>query len=571
MKNKLAAKIFYEIADMLEIKNVQWKPAAYRKAAMTIESLSEDIEEVYRRGGRKALLQLPGIGENISTKIEEIIKTGSLRYYERLKKEMPIDFETLTSIPGLGPKKLKKLYDALKIKNLEDLRKAAEKGAIAGIEGFGEKSEQDILKGIALLEKTKGRALLGFVLPDANAIVEKLKRSRAVGKISIAGSLRRRKETIGDIDILVTSSEPGKVMELFVSLPEVEEVFAKGVTKSSVRLKNGLNCDLRVVEEDSFGSALQYFTGSKDHNIALRRIAMDKGYKLSEYGIFKGKKKIAGKTEEEVYRALGLSYIEPELRENLGEIEAAQKGKLPKLVELSDIRGDFHVHTNWSDGSDPLEEVVLAAKERGYEWVCISDHSQSVKIAHGLNERMLERQFEEIEKVQKKISGIEILKGIECDIKKDGSLDLKDDALRKCDVVIASVHTYFNLPVREMTERIIRAMENPHVDIIGHPTGRLIGEREAYELDFEKLFDAARENNVAFEINAFPSRLDLNGANVKAALAYKLQFTIGTDAHNKSHMRFMDLGVATARRGWAEKKDILNTLSAREIRKRFAR
>ncbi|MBI4344190.1 MAG: DNA polymerase/3'-5' exonuclease PolX [Euryarchaeota archaeon] len=570
MKNESVAKILYEIADILEAQDVQWKPAAYRKAAMAIESLSEEVEDIYRGGGKKALLKIPGIGENISKKVEEMITTGGLGYYARLKKELPIDFGTLTAIPGLGPKKLKKLFNALGVRTLEELKEAAERGKIAGLEGFGEKSEQEILKGIALLEKTRGRALLGAILPDALAIVEKLKESKAVGRIGIAGSLRRMKETVGDIDILATSGEPGRVMGLFVSLPEVEAVFAKGMTKSSVHLKNGLDCDLRVVEEDSFGSALQYFTGSKDHNIALRKIAIKMGYKLSEYGIFKGEEKIAGRTEEEVYGRLGLPYIEPELRENTGEIEAAQEGRLPALIELEEVRGDLHVHTNWSDGSEPVEEVVLAARERGYEWVCISDHSQSLRIAHGLDERDLERQFDEIERVKGGITGIEVLRGIECDIRKDGSLDLMDETLERCDIVIGAVHSHFNLPMREMTERMMRAMENPNLDIIGHPTGRLLGEREAYELDWERLFDAAEDNGIAFEINAFPSRLDLDGAHIKAALAHGLQFAIGTDAHTKDQMDFMELGVATARRGWAEGKDVLNTLGAEDVRRRFS-
>ena len=563
-KNELAARIFYEIADMLEIQGVAWKPIAYRKAARTLESLGEDVEEIYRRGGVKALRELPGVGEAIAGKIEEIIKTGTLHYYEELKRGMPIDFAALTSIPGLGPKRAKKLYDALGVRNLDDLRKAAMAHKIRTVEGFDEKTEENILKGLALLEKTKGRALLGHVLPEINRIIESLRALRAVKQISPAGSVRRMKETIGDIDVLITSDRPEEVMAAFVKLPQVEEVVVQGPTKTSVRLKSGLNCDVRVVEDAAYGAALQYFTGSKDHNIALRRIAVKRGWKLNEYGLFKGAKRIAGKTEEEVYAKLGLQWIPPEMRENAGEVELAAKGKLPKLVEPAAIKGDFHVHTKWSDGQYSVEEMALAAQRLGYEYIALTDHGSKIGVARGLKDKDFEKREKEIERVQKKV-GVRILQGTEVDIEKDGSLYLKDETLRKLSIVVAAVHSNFNMPREQMTARMVRAMENEHVDILAHPSGRLIGEREGYQVDYERLFEAAKRTGTLIEINAFPSRLDLWDSLIRQAKEYGIRFAIGTDAHSTEHLRFMQLGVAMARRGWCEGKDIINTLPYKEL------
>ncbi len=570
-KNALCAKIFYEIADILEIQDVQWKPIAYRKAARTIEGLSEDVEEIYARGGAKALMELPGIGEALAKKIEELIKTGTLRYYEELKKEAPFDLEAITAIPGMGPKKAKRLYDGLGIKTLDDLKKAAEKHGIAGIPGFDEKSEGNILKGIALLEKTKGRALLGNALPEAEKLVEALGKSGAVKRIAYAGSLRRMKETIGDIDILVTSSKPAKVADFFTKLPQVDEVVAKGETKSAVRLKGGMSCDLRVVEDDSFGAALQYFTGNKEHNIELRRIAIAKGWKLNEYGIFKGAKRIAGKEEEEVYAKLGLGWIPPELRENTGEVEAAQMRKLPKLVEMKDIKGDFHAHTKWSDGNYSIGEMAIAAEKLGYEYLAITDHASPMKVANGMDAKRKEKHSKEISGVQKKLEKegrkIRLLDGCELDILKDGTLALPAPSLKKLDVVVGAVHSNFNMGRDEMTKRVVTALGSGLITILAHPSGRLIGERDAYQLDYDKIYDAAERNGVAMEINAFPERLDLVDTEVKRAAGRGLKLAIGTDSHSTEHLRFMRYGVAVARRGWCEKKDLLNSFGIRALEK----
>ncbi|MEM7819789.1 MAG: DNA polymerase/3'-5' exonuclease PolX [Candidatus Aenigmatarchaeota archaeon] len=566
MKNQIVAKILYEIADLLELKGVEFKPYAYRRAAQTVESLSKDIEEVYKEG---KLEDLPGIGKNIAKKISEIIETGSLKYYEDLKKDMPIDFEALLSVEGLGPKKVKTLYKKLKIRNLDDLEKAAKSGKIKNLPGFGEKTEREILENIEFARKSKERMLLGYALPIADEIENRLKRLKEIKKISVAGSLRRMKETIGDLDILIVSTNPSKVMDFFTKMNDVQDILAKGPTKSSIRLKSGLQVDIRVVDEKSFGSALLYFTGSKEHNIALRKIAIEKKMKLSEYGLFKGNIQIAGKTEEEVYKRLGMDFIEPEMRENSGEIDAAMKHSLPKLINYNDIKGDLQIHSKWSDGSNSIEEIALQAKKIGYEYICITDHTGTLKIAHGLDEKKIEKQMKEIESINKKIDGIKILCGAEVNIKADGSLDIKDDILKKLDIVIAAIHSGFKNDKRFMTNRILKAMENRYVDIIAHPTGRMIQKRRAYDIDIEKLFEKSKETNTILEIDSQPDRLDLNDINARAAIEYGCKLVINTDAHNIDHLRFMRLGIATARRAWAQKKDIINTNSLNKLLKFF--
>lgn len=565
MKNLEIAKIFYEIADILEFQGVEFKPRAYRRAAQTIESLSEDIKDVYEKG---KLMELPGVGENISKKIEEIIKTGKLKYYEDLKKSIPVAIEELLSVPGIGPKTAKKLYDNLHIKTLADLKKALEQHKISKIEGLREKTEEKISKGIQFAEKIEKRMLLGYALPLANSIVNKLKKLPDVKSISLAGSLRRKKETIGDIDILVISKNPLKVMDAFTGMEEVKDIIAKGETKSSVRLDSGIEADLRVVEEKSFGSALQYFTGSKLHNIKIRKIAIKKKLKLNEYGIFKGNKFIAGKTEEEVYKKLGLPYIEPELREDTGEIEAAMKNKLPVLIKYSDIKGDLHVHTEWSDGAYSIEEMAGFGKKLGYEYVLISDHSGFLKIARGLSDNNILKQNKKIKELNKK-SGIKILSGTESNIKKDGTIDVSNKVLKQLDIAIAGIHSSFNMPEKEMTKRIIKAMENENIDIISHPTGRLINKRGEYSVNLPELFESSKKTNTLLELNAFPERLDLKDIDLKAGKGYGLKFSIGTDAHSIEHLHFMELGVETARRGWLEKKDVVNTLPLDKLMKCF--
>lgn len=570
MKNLELAKIFYDIADILELKNVEWKPVAYRKAARALESLSEDVETIYTKGGIKALEEIPGIGEGIAKKIIEFIETGKVKEYAKLKKTIPAGLSDLLEVPGLGPKKAAFLYKKLKIKSIKDLERAAKKHKISKLATFKKKSEENILQGIKIYKGGQERKMLGIALPVANDIVGSLRKLKAVGLVSIAGSLRRRMETVKDIDILVMSKKPKEVMGAFTKLPMVKQVIAKGATKSSVLLKNNLQVDLRVVPKESFGAAMQYFTGSKDHNIKLRKIAIEKKLKLSEYGVFDKKgKRVAGATEKEVYKKLGLAYIEPELRENRGEIEAAKKGKLPKLVQLKDIKGDFHVHSKWSDGVDTIEAIAKAAKKLGYEYINISDHSKSQHIAHGLNKSALLRKIKEIKKVNKKIKGIRVFCGAEVDIMPDGSLDYSDDILKKLDIVTASVHARFKMSKSEMTKRITKAMENKYVKIIAHPTGRMFGQRDPYELDMEKLFKAAKETNTFLEITCTPARMDLSDINVKAAAENGLIFSIGTDAHSIDQLGNIEFGVAIARRGWCSKKNIINTLSLKQIKNLF--
>lgn len=559
------ARIFNEIADILEIKGDNpFKIRAYRKAAQNLEAISEKIEDLAREG---KLTKIPGIGKDLASKIIEYIESGKISDYEKLKEEVPATLLELLSIPGVGPKKAKLFYERLGIKSIKELEEAAKKGMLAGLPGVGAKTEEKILKGILLWRKSRERRPLGKILPIAQEIVNELKKCPSVKKISPAGSLRRMKDTVKDLDILVVSSEPMEIMERFVSLPFVMEVLGMGPTKSSILTKDAFQIDLRVVPEESFGAALQYFTGSKNHNIHLRQLALKRKLKVSEYGVFNAEndRRIAGYTEEEVYEALGLPWIPPELREDRGEIEAALEEKLPTLIELKDIRGDLHMHSKWSDGAHTIEELVKRAIEKGYEYIAITDHSKSLGIARGLDERRILEQIEEIKVLQGKYPQIRILSGIEVDILQDGSLDIEDEVLAKLDIVIASVHSAFNMSQREMTHRICKAISNPHVDIIGHPTGRIIGERESYQVDMIQIIRKAREENVALEINAYPQRLDLNDINVRMAKEAGVKLAINTDAHTLGQLEFMYLGVATARRGWAERKDVINTWSLKEL------
>lgn len=566
MTNQKLAKIFYEIAILLEMEDVAFKPQAYEKAVLELEALSEDVEKIYRRGGIKALEELSGIGKGIAEKIEEYLKTGKIKEYQQLKKKMPVDIEELMAVEGIGPKTIRILYKELRIKNLEDLEKAAKAGKIRKMENFGEKSEQNILESIEFLKRSKGRFLLGEILSTVREIIGRLKNLKEVKKISEAGSVRRRKETIGDADILATSLNPKKAIDYFISMPGVVKVWAKGPTKASVRMKDNYDVDLRVLPESQFGSALQYFTGSKEHNIATRKIAMDKGLKLNEYGLFKGSKMIAGKTEEEVYQKLGMQWIPPEMRENQGEIEAALKGNLPKIIDYKDIKGDLHCHSHWGMGIDKgkemIEKYVEMAKQMGYEYIGISDHTKFLAIEHGLNEKQLLEQNKFIKKLNSELRvtryGLRILHGCEANIMADGSIDIKDETLAKLDYVIAGVHSQFKMSKEKMTERIIRAMKNPHVDIISHLTGRIINQRDEYEIDFDNILRVAKETGTILEINAYPVRLDLKDSNIRKAKEMGVKMVINTDSHQPDQMRFMEYGVSQARRGWAEKGDIIN-------------
>jgi DNA polymerase (family 10) len=575
MKNQEIAQIFYEIADFLEMENVLFKPQAYRKAAITLETLEDDIAQIYKKGGKQALEEIPGIGKTLSERIEEYLRTGKIKYYQQLKKKTPVEMEEMIKVEGLGPKKVKVLYQKLRIRNLKDLERAAKSHKIAPLFGFGEKTERNILEGIEFLKRSKGRFLLGDILPKVREIYEKLRQLKEVEKVDFAGSIRRMKETIGDVDFLVVSKNPEKVMDFFVSLPGVVKIWGKGKTKASVRMKDGFDMDIRVVSPKVYGAALQYFTGSREHNIVTRKIAIEKGFKLSEYGLFKGSKIIAGKTEEEIYKALGMALPPPEIRENQGEIEAALENKLPKLIELKDIKGDLHTHSNWNGGVNSIEEMAEAAQKLDYEYIGISDHTKFLRIEHGLDEKQLEQRNREIDNINSKFkiknSEFRILKGCEANILNDGSIDIKDQALAKLDYVIAGVHSNFKMEKTKMTERMIRAMKNPNVDIISHPTGRLIQRRDEYQIDMEKIFKAAKETGTILEINSYPERLDLSDQNIRRAKEIGVKMIINTDAHHKDQLRFMEFGVSQAKRGWAEKENIINCLPLEKLLKSFKR
>jgi len=573
MKNQELSKIFFQIADYLDIDGVSFKPYAYRRVALSLDSLKEDAGEIYRNGGLKALQEIPGVGEGIAKGIEEYLKTGKIKHFEELKKKLPLKVDELLRVEGLGPKKIKALYQKLGIKNLKDLERAVKAHKIAPLFGFGEKTEKNIVQGLEFLKQSKGRFLLGDIMPTVEEVIGRLKKQKEIKEISVAGSVRRQKETIGDIDILVASNNPKKTADFFVAMPGVEKIWAEGTTKCSVRFKQGFDIDLRMVAQKSFGSALQYFTGSKEHNIATRKIAIGKGLKLSEYGVFRGAKQIAGKTEEDVYKAIGLPYIEPELREDDGEIQAALEGRLPSLVELKDIKGDLHCHTTSSDGQSSLEEMVKTAMGMGYEYVGISDHTKFLGVTNGQDEKKLLGQLDKIQKLNEKIaktdSRFKVLSGCEVDIMPDGNLAIKDDVLAKMDYVIASVHSSMKMPKKEMTERIVKALQNPNVDIFGHPTGRLINKRDEYQMDFDKIFEVAKKTGTILEINASPYRLDLNGFNIRRAKAHGIKMVIDTDSHQVSQLDLMEYGIGQARRGWAEKSDVINTNSVEKLLEYF--
>ena len=578
MKNQEIAKIFYEIANYLEMEGVAFKPYAYQKAAITLETLEEDVEEIYKRGDLEALKEIPGVGESIALKIEEYLKTGKIKYYEEFKKKTPVNLEELMAVEGMGPKKTKVLYQKLGIRNLKDLEKAARVHKIAPLFGFGEKTEKNILEGIEFVKRSKGRFLLGDILPKVKEVYQKLKSLKEVERIDAVGSIRRMKETIGDVDFLVIPHHPfgggpEKVMDFFTSLSGIVKVWGKGTTKASVRMKEGFDMDIRVLSKKSYGSALQYFTGSKEHNILLRRIAIDKGLKLSEYGLFRRSKMIAGENEKEIYEKLGMDWMPPEMRENQGEIEAALEKKLPKIIDYNDIKGDLHCHSKWDGGKNTILEIAEKAMEMGYEYLGISDHTKFLRIEHGLDEKQLAQQRKEIDRLNEKLKikneKFRILQGCEANILNDGSIDIKDEALKKLDYVIAGVHSSFKMEKARMTERIIRAMENPNVDIISHPTGRLIQKRDEYQIDFDKILRVAKKTGTTLEINSFPERLDLKDTNIRKAKEAGVKMVINTDSHHIDQMRFIEFGIAQARRGWAESRDIINTQPLEKLLKYF--
>ncbi|MFY9312511.1 MAG: DNA polymerase/3'-5' exonuclease PolX [Tepidanaerobacteraceae bacterium] len=565
MKNFEVAFIFYDIADILEIKGENFfKIRAYRKAAHTIENLPMDVEDL---AGESRLQEIEGIGKALEEKIREIINTGTCRYYEELKKDFPRGLVEMLKIPGLGAKKIKVIYDNLGISSIEELEKAARAHKIRELPGMGVKTEQSILKGIQTLKGQGDRVQLAIALPVANRIMEILSGMKEVSKVAIAGSLRRRKEMVKDIDIVVATEAAETLVENFLKLPIISRVLAEGLSKVSVVLNAGIQVDLRLVKPQEFYSALQHFTGSKEHNTKLRSLALKMGYKLNEYGIFEkeGDGVFCPKSETELYSKLDMPYIIPELREDRGEIEAALQDGLPDLVKLEDIRGDLHLHSDFSDGVSSIEEMVKKAKELGYEYIAITDHSKSLKVARGLDESRLRQQLELIKGINERVKGIRILTGIEVDILPDGSLDFDDDILKELDVVIASIHSGFKQDKTTITSRIVNACHNRYVNIIAHPTGRLLGRREPYDVDMDEVFEAAAKTGTVLEINSSPDRLDLNDVNVKRAAEMGIKIAINTDAHGTEALSDMMYGVWVARRGWLAAENIINTYSLEQL------
>ncbi len=552
------AEALNEIADMHDVLGDKFRPRVYRRAARSIENSSADLVKLMESG---ELVSIPGVGKNIAAKIEEFIQTGKITHLENLRKKIPQGVAELLRIPDVGPKTALALHQQLGVSSIDDLEAAIRDHEIRPIKGMGEKTEENILRGISLVRGGTGRMLLGRALPIATTVKEYLESVPGVERISLAGSIRRMKETVGDVDILVTTQTPSEVSERFASMPLVKDVLVRGDTKSSVVLNEGLQVDLRIVPDNCFGAALQYFTGSKDHNIKLREIAQRRDLKLSEYGLFAREgKRVAGQTEEEIYRYLGMPYIDPELRENTGEIDAAMEGKLPHLVKDADILGDLHIHSSWSDGQQDIETIAQRARDMGYEFVAITDHSKTLQIAHGLDEEGALKQKDEIANLNPLLKGRPtILAGLEVDIKADGSLDTSEEVLEGLDVVIGSIHSGFKSDRSSMTRRMIDALSTGVMHILGHPSGRIIAKREPYPYDEEKVFDAAVQHRVMMEINAFPDRLDLDDKAARRAKEMGLKLALGTDSHDVDQMRYIRFGVAVARRAWLEKDDLANS------------
>ncbi|MCI0680227.1 DNA polymerase/3'-5' exonuclease PolX [bacterium] len=571
LSNKEIADILFEMSALYEMEGTPWKPAAYETAAHAVMALSDDAYDLFRKGGEKALDGIDGIGKAIAEHLMEIFTTGHFKEYERMKKKMPVHILELTSIEGVGPKTVRALWQKLKIKNRRDLLRAAKAGKLARIPHFGKKSQEKILKGIEFREKSGGRFILGDILPEARGLLEAVRHFPETERAEVAGSVRRFKETIGDIDILAVSKNPRKTMERFVKLPAVAHVYGTGATKTNVRLKSGIDADFRVVPVNSWGAALNYFTGSKEHNIALREIAIKKGWKLNEYGLFKGKKQIAGETEEDLYKAFGLDYIPPELREMTGEIGMAREGKLPALIKQGDLKGDLQVQTSWTDGNASIEKMAEAAEAAGLSYIAITDHTRALAMTGGLDEKGLARQGKEIDalNMKRKQTGkkLVLLKGAEVNIGKDGSLDIEDETLAKLDIVGAAIHSHFGLPRAEQTARVIRAMENPHVDIIFHLTARRINRREPIDVNIDEIIAAAKRTKTILEIDAYPNRLDIKDEYIKKCAEAGVRMSIDSDAHAPEHFLALLFGIGQARRGFAEKKHIVNTLPVAQFLK----
>jgi DNA polymerase (family 10) len=563
--NSDVARIFNQMADLLEIDAANpFRVRAYRNAARTLSSLGKSVSEMVEKG--EDLSELPGIGEDLAGKIREIVETGSLSQLEEVEEKTPAELSKLMKIPGLGPKRVGLLHKELGISSIEDLQKRAEEKKIGELKGFGKKTEATILEGVQEVSEREERIKLAEVEETADALLTYLGNVKGIKELTVAGSYRRRKETVGDLDILVACRRDSKVMEAFVAYDDVDKVVSRGKTRSSVILRSGLQIDLRKVSAVSYGAALHYFTGSKPHNIAVRKLGVNKGIKINEYGVFRGEKRIAGKTEEEVFKAVDLPYIEPELREDQGEIAAAKKGDLPSLVTVDHIRGDLHSHTKETDGHDTLKQMVAAAKERGYEYLAVTDHSKRVSMAHGLDPKRLKKQTEAIDRLNAKLKDFVVLKGIEVDILDDGSLDLPNEILDDLDIVVCSVHYNRSLSRDKQTDRIMKAMDNPRFHILAHPTGRLINERGPFDLDLERIMERANEAGCFLEVNGNPDRLDLDDRYCRMAKDVGVKVVISTDAHRTADLDFMRFGVYQARRGWLEPKDVVNTRNLKDLK-----
>jgi DNA polymerase (family X) len=549
-----------ELAMFMDMSGIQFKPRAFEKAAQAIEGLDGSIRDMYAADGLKTLMEIPHVGKGIAERIEEMLKRGVITQLEEYRKETPVDLVGLTSIEGLGPKSVKVLYVQLGVKNIDDLELACKDGKIRSLPRFGEKSEQKIMKGIELLRQQSGRMPIGKVLELSREIEERLRRRKGVTQAAAAGSIRRRRESIGDLDFLVVSDNPEPIMDFFTTMPEVQGIHARGSTKSMVRLGIGIDADIRVVPAESFGAALLYFTGSKDHNVTLRKIAIEKGLKLNEYGLFRGEECIAGLTEESVYEALDLEYCPPEIREDRGEIDAARSRTLPVLVGPGDLLGDLQTQTSWTDGRHTIEEMALAAQKLGRQYIAITDHTRDLAMM-GMDEEKLLTQVAEIRKLNEKLAPFRILAGAEVNIRKDGTLDVSDEVLAQLDVVGIAVHHHFGLPRDEMTARVIKAMENPHADIYFHPTARSIGKRQPIDLDLDAVIAAAKRTGTVLEIDAHPERLDLRDDHARKVVDACCKIVIDSDAHATNELRFPDdYGLGIARRAWAQKADVINTL-----------
>jgi DNA polymerase (family X) len=566
VQNAEIAAMFDQAAELLEIAGEsQFRVRAYRRAARVIEGQPQSVRSMLSTG--RDLSELPGIGKDLAGKIGDIVNTGHFELLDTLKKELPGELGDMAGLPGLGPKRIKLLYDKLKVRNLDDLRRVLKNGRLAELKGFGPVSARKLAAALDKPREQK-RFRLAVAEAEAAALTAYL---RGSGRIAVAGSLRRRRETVGDLDMLVTAKDGAAVGDRLAAYDRVAEVLAHGPTRTTVVLRSGMQVDVRAVPEESYGAALVYFTGSQAHNIALRGIAIAHGWKLNEYGLFSGRRRIAGRTEEEIYKKLGLACIPPEMREDRGEVALAKAGKLPRLVTVDDMRGDLHVHSDWTDGTAPIEAMAEAARARGYAYIALTDHSRRVAMAHGLDPARVTRQIREIDRINGRLSGIVILKGIEVDILKDGDLDLPDATLAKLDIVVASVHSFFDLPREVQTERVIRAMQNRHVAIIGHPSGRLIGSRAPYEIDMERVIAAARELGCCLEINAQPDRLDLDDIHAHAAKEAGVRLAISTDSHSVAGFGNMRFGVDQARRAWLTAGDVINTRPLGELRKMLRR